>query len=83
MIQRGYERRHRQIWSATRWQTYYFMVAFNGAQALSDAGIKSPKDLLPLQWDKKEADEPSAAEVTPEDEKRMLALIERENKRKK
>ena len=33
-------------------------------------------------WEAK-ADEPSPADISPEDEKRMLALIERENKKRK
>ena len=51
MIQRGYERRHRQLWSATRWQTYNLMAAFAGSKALSKAGINSAKDLIKFPWD--------------------------------
>ena len=51
MIQRGYERRHRQLWSATRWQTYNLMAAFAGSKALSEAGINSAKDLISFPWD--------------------------------
>ena len=51
MIQRGYERRHRQLWSATRWQAYNLMAAFAGSKALSEAGINSAKDLLQFPWD--------------------------------
>ena len=63
MIQRGYERRHRQLWSATRWQTYNLMAAFAGSKALSEAGINSAKDLLPLPWDTDHSDLPTEAEV--------------------
>ena len=63
MIQRGYERRHRQLWSATRWQTYNLMAAFAGSKALSEAGINSAKDLLPLPWDTDHSDLPTEDEV--------------------
>ena len=50
-IIRGYNRRRRDIWSATRWQTYNLMCAFGGSDSLAKSGINSPKDLLPLPWD--------------------------------
>lgn len=50
-IIRGYNRRNRDQWSATRWQTYNLMCAFAGSKSLSENGIHGPKDLLPLPWD--------------------------------
>lgn len=50
-IIRGYNRRHRDQWSATRWQTYNLMCAFAGSKSLNESGIHGPKDLLPLPWD--------------------------------
>lgn len=63
MIQRGYDRRHRQLWSATRWQTYRLMCAFAGSKALIEAGINSAKDLLPFPWDTDHSDLPTEDEV--------------------
>ena len=50
-IIRGYNRRHRDLWSSTRWQTYNIMASFVGGDKLSEKGINSPKDLLKLPWD--------------------------------
>ena len=63
MIHRGYDRRHRNLWSATRWQTYRLMEAFAGSKALSEAGINSAKDLLPFPWDIDHSDLPTEDEV--------------------
>jgi hypothetical protein len=63
MIQRGYDRRHRQLWSATRWQTYRLMCAFAGSKALIETGINSAKDLLPFPWDTDHSDLPTEDEV--------------------
>ena len=54
-IIRGYNRRHRDQWSAVRWQTYNLMCAFAGSKSLSENGIHGPKDLLPLPWDTDDA----------------------------
>ena len=54
-IIRGYNRRHRDQWSAARWQTYNLMCAFAGSKSLSESGIHGPKDLLPLPWDTEDA----------------------------
>lgn len=51
MIQRGYERRHRHLWSAIRWQTYNLMQAQAGSEALRKAGIKTVTDLITFPWD--------------------------------
>jgi hypothetical protein len=50
-IIRGYNRRQRSLWSATRWGTYYIMSAWNG-KGMSEHGIRSPKDLLEFPWEK-------------------------------
>lgn len=63
-IIRGYNARHRDIWSATRWQTYNIMAAQVGGKELEKAGIMSPTDLLPLPWDTKDASKlPTEEEV--------------------
>lgn len=51
MIGRGYDRRHRDLWSSTRWQTYNLMASFVGGDKLSEKGVNSPKDLLKFPWD--------------------------------
>lgn len=50
-IIRGYNRRHRDLWGATRWQTYNLLCAFVGGDKLSEKGINSPKDLLKFPWE--------------------------------
>ena len=50
-IIRGYNRRHRDLWSSTRWQTYNLMQAFCGGKALNEAGIYKPTDLIKFPWD--------------------------------
>ena len=50
-IIRGYNRRHRDLWSSTRWQTYNIMASFVGGDKLSEKGVNSPKDLMKLPWD--------------------------------
>ena len=60
----GYNRRHRDIWSATRWQTYNLMAAQVGGKELAKNGINSATDLLPLPWDTKAASKlPTEEEV--------------------
>lgn len=51
-IVRGYNRRHRHLWSATRWQTYNLMSAQAGSEALRKAGIYKPTDLIKFPWEK-------------------------------
>lgn len=62
-IIRGYNRRHRDLWSATRWQTYNIMSAQVGGKQLSEKGINSVHDLLPLPWDDTKAGLPTPKEV--------------------
>ena len=50
-IIRGYNRRHHDLWSSTRWQTYNIMASFVGGDKLSEKGINSPKDLLKFPWE--------------------------------
>ena len=77
MIQRGYERRHRQLWSATRWQTYNLMAAFAGSKALSEAGINSAKDLIQFPWDT------DRLPITFDDVQTIVAEIEAVNAQRK
>ena len=62
LIVRGYSRRHRDIWSAIRWQTFSLMCV----QAdLKKAGIYSPTDLIRFPWDNSDSDGPGG--LTPDD----------------
>lgn len=59
----GYFRRHRDLWSATRWQTYYLMAV---SQAdLKKAGIYKPLDLIKFPWedDQEDTDLPDTEEI--------------------
>ena len=83
MIERGYERRHRHLWSATRWETYYLMMATCGTDALQKSGIHNPLDLLRFPWEQVGGDEdtsggdmPTEAEV-----KRLRQMMMEENAR--
>ena len=49
-IIRGYNRRERGMWSATRWQTYYLMSV--SMADLKKAGINKPTDLMKFPWEK-------------------------------
>ena len=52
LIERGYDRRCRHLWSATRWQAYELMSAQMGGQQMRENGIHSPLDLLKFPWEK-------------------------------
>ncbi len=74
----GYNRRHRDLWSATRWQTYNLMAAQVGGKELAKNGINSATDLLPLPWDTKAASKlPTEEEVAD-----MVAEIDAINRSK-
>ena len=52
MMERGYERRHRHLWSTTRWETYHLMCCQVGGDKLSEKGIHGPQDLIRLPWER-------------------------------
>lgn len=62
-IIRGYHRRHRQVWSATRWQTYNLMSAQVGSDGMRKSGINSPTDLIAFPWERTEAELPSEDDI--------------------
>ena len=49
-ILRGYYRRHRNLWSATRWQTYNLMCV--SMADIKKAGINRPTDLMQFPWER-------------------------------
>lgn len=50
-IERGYARRHRHLWSAFRWETFYLLCAQVGGDKLAEKGINDPADLIHFPWD--------------------------------
>ena len=76
LIRRGYERRQRHLWSATRWQTFDLMAAQVGSDGMKRAGIHGPADLIRFPWENADAAEttvgnmPSKAEI--EELRRMM-----------
>ena len=50
-IDEGYDARHRQLWSATRWQTFQIMGAIAGRTAMNESGIYNPTDLIRFFWE--------------------------------
>ena len=81
LIERGYELRHRHLWSASRWETYHIMAAQIGTDGLKQAGIQKPADLIPLPGDKTASeDEDSGGKIpTAEEAERMRQQIIAEN----
>jgi hypothetical protein len=69
-IIRGYTRRQRSLWSATRWQTYHIMLAQIGTEGMRNAGINKTSDLMPFPW------EVEAPIITEDEEARILAELE-------
>lgn len=49
-IIRGYNRRSRDIWSATRWQTFNLMST--SMADIKSAGIHKPTDLITFPWER-------------------------------
>ena len=64
-IERGYARRNREMWGATRWQTYNLMCV--SMADLKKAGIYKPTDLIRFPWEKdddtSDGNLPDAAEI--------------------
>lgn len=56
LIERGYDRRCRHLWSATRWQAYELMSAQMGGQQMRENGIHTPLDLIKFPWEKQDND---------------------------
>jgi hypothetical protein len=74
-IIRGYNRRHRDIWSSTRWQTFQLMGAQVGKKGMNEAGLFRPTDLIQFPWEK-EASTP----LSDEDRQQLQAEMDAYNK---
>ena len=78
MIERGYQRRCVNLWSATRWSTYHIMAAFVG-DGLAKNGIHNPKDMIHLPWDDDPDNMPQPEQYTEDDIKELQADIDAAN----
>lgn len=78
LISRGYENRKRDLWSATRWQTYNLMLV--SMADIKKAGINSPKDLMPLPWDET-GEKEEQVKITQEEIERMREDMRRMNEK--
>ena len=74
LIERGYWRRSRDLWSSARWSTFYIMSSFSGSKALAENGINSPKDLLQFPWEKEKFI------ISEDDQRKLLKEMEEYNK---
>ena len=70
LIERGYYRRNRDLWSSARWSTYYIMSSFVGSEGMAKSNIHSPKDLLQFPWEKK------TVVITEDEQKQLMKEIE-------
>ena len=82
LIVRGYIRRSRDLWSATRWQTYNLMCV--SMADIKKAGIHSPTDLIRFTWEDGRAGSVSADDIPDKDEvERMRRMMMEENAKRK
>ena len=63
----GYNRRNRDLWSATRWQTFNLMYSIPYCDP-KKAGIFKPTDLILFPWE----DENEAGNIPTEEEEQEL-----------
>lgn len=61
LIIRGYNRRHRDLWSAVRWHAYNVMSAMPYCK-LAESGIYKPTDLMTFPWEVEHHEAPSEEE---------------------
>jgi hypothetical protein len=81
LIDYGYDKRKRDLWSSVRWQTYNMMSAQVGTDNMKKSGLYSPTDLLPFPWDNKGSDDTGSAPISSKEVERMQQLIREENAR--
>ena len=70
LIERGYARRHRHLWSATRWGAYQMLRGQVGDNKLRESGIFGPQCLMRFPWEK------PRIEVSKGDIDKILAEME-------
>lgn len=76
-IIRGYNRRARHLWSATRWQTYHLLSV--APVDLKKHGINGPIDLLKFPWETDEESGGGGSMPTDEEIAEMRRMIAEEN----
>lgn len=77
-IERGYNLRHKEQWSAIRWMTFNIMAVMPYVD-LKKACIRNPTDLLPFPWDNIDNDGSAVNLPSDEEIKRMQQLMREEN----
>ena len=83
LIDYGYEKRRRDLWSSVRWQTYYTMSAQVGSDNMKKSGIYSPTDLIQFPWDSDGIEETDSAPISNKEVQHLQQLIREENERLK
>lgn len=78
LIVRGYFRKSREMWSATRWQTYNLMCV--SMADLKKVGIYRPTDLIRFPWEK-DLPETGATGPTKAEVEEMRRIMMEENAR--
>lgn len=78
LIVRGYFRRNREMWSATRWQTFNLMCV--SMADLKKAGIYRPTDLIKFPWEREE-ELSGVSNLTKSDIEEMRRMMAEENAR--
>ena len=78
LIVRGYFRKSREMWSATRWQTYNLMCV--SMADLKKVGIYRPTDLIRFPWEK-DIPEAGAQGPTKQEVEEMRRMMMEENAR--
>jgi hypothetical protein len=81
LIDYGYEKRRRDLWSSVRWQTFNMMIAQVGSDNMKKSGIYSPTDLLRFPWDNEGSDDTGSAPISSKEVERMQQLMREENAR--
>ena len=80
----GYYARSRQMWSATRWQTFYMMMAQVGSKGMKESGINSPTDLIKFTWEDDQQQDSGEVDDDYYDEmQKLIKAANRQEKRKK
>lgn len=79
LIARGYSHRNREMWSATRWQTYNLMCV--SMADLKRAGIYRPTDLMKFPWEEELPDTPHGNLPTAKEIEEMQRIMREENAR--
>ena len=78
-IIRGYNLKHRDLWSATRWQTYQILGAVCGSNNLRENNIYCAKDLIEFPWEDDDNATNNGVELSDEEIAELQADMARLN----